>query len=219
MSACILLFIGLFADLVLHGGRGIIMIEKKKAEPAAAGGYILGKKRYFYMKKNKVGNTPMDAALKYLTSKARTVREMEDHLDSLNYGEYEVYQVVERLKELNYLNDEKYAADFVSSRLAAKPLSRRKLQEQLYAHKLPKDAIETALSGITAETEAVNALQVAEKFARQFEALPVEEQKNRTMRRLVGRGFAYDASRSALETVFGSAEGLESCVGGEDDED
>ena len=42
------------------------------------------------MKKNKVGNTPMDAALKFLTAKARTVREMEDHLDSLNYGEYEV---------------------------------------------------------------------------------------------------------------------------------
>ena len=71
------------------------------------------------MKKNKVGNTPMDAGLKFLTAKARTVREMEDHLDSLNYGEYEVYQVVERLKELGYLDDAKYAADFVSTRLAA----------------------------------------------------------------------------------------------------
>ncbi len=195
------------------------MIEKEKARPAPAAFYILGKKRYFHMKKNKVGNTPMDAALKFLTAKPRTVREMEDHLDSLNYGEYEVYQVVERLRELNYLNDEKYAADFVSTRLASKPLSRRKLQEQLYTHKLPKECIEAALSGITAETEAANALQVAEKFARQFEKLPAEEQKNRTMRRLVGRGFAYDASRAALETVFGSAEGLESCVGGEDDED
>ena len=55
------------------------------------------------MKKNKVGNTPMDAGLKFLTAKARTVREMEDHLDSLNYGEYEVYQVVERLKELGLM--------------------------------------------------------------------------------------------------------------------
>ena len=61
----------------------------------------------------------MDAAFQFLTTKARTVREMEEHLDSMNYGEYEVYQAVERLKELEYLNDEKYAADFVETRLAA----------------------------------------------------------------------------------------------------
>ena len=140
------------------------------------------------MKKNKVGNTPMDAGLKFLTAKARTVREMEDHLDSLNYGEYEVYQVVERLKELGYLDDAKYAADFVSTRLAAKPVSRRKLREQLYTHKLPKDLIDAAMEQVTDETEWAGARTVAEKFARQFSALEPEERKLRTMRRLVGAG-------------------------------
>ncbi len=171
------------------------------------------------MKKNKVGNTPMDAGLKYLTAKPRTVREMEDHLDSLDYGEYEVYQVVERLKELGYLDDEKYAADFVASRLASKPLSRRKLREQLHTHKLPADLIDGALAGVADETERGNALIVAEKFARQFAALAPEERKLRTMRRLVGRGFECGASRAALEAVFGDAEGLEACVGEEDGED
>ena len=161
----------------------------------------------------------MDAALKYLTMKARTVREMEDHLDSLNYGEFEVYQVVERLKELGYLDDEKYAADFVSTRLASKPLSRRKLQEQLYTHKLPRDMIDAALGAVTVQVESANALAVAEKFARQFEHLGPEERKMRTMRRLVGRGFEYEAARTALETVFGDAEGLEACTGEADDED
>ena len=96
------------------------------------------------MKKNKGGTTPMDAGLKFLTAKARTVREMEHHLESLNYSEYEVYKVDERLKELGYLDDAKYAADFVSTRLAAKPVSRRNLRAQLYTHKLPKDLIEAA---------------------------------------------------------------------------
>ena len=113
----------------------------------------------------------MDAGLKFLTAKARTVREMEDHLDSLNYGEYEVYQVVERLKELGYLDDAKYAADFVSTRLAARPVSRRKLREQLYTHKLPKGLIDAAMEQVTDETEWAGARTVAEKFARQFSAL------------------------------------------------
>lgn len=171
------------------------------------------------MKKNKVGNTPMDAGLKYIALKARTVREMEDHLDSLNYGEFEVYQVVERLKELGYLDDAKYAADFVATRLATKPLSSRKLRDQLYTHKLPKDVIDEAMAAVTPETERAGALAVAEKFARQFAALAPEEQKARTMKRLVGRGFAYEASRAALESVFGDAEGLDACTGEDDGED
>lgn len=171
------------------------------------------------VKKNKAGNTPMDAGLKFLTAKARTVREMEDHLDSLNYGEYEVYQVVERLKELGYLDDAKYAADFVATRLATKPLSRRKLREQLYAHKLPRDLIDETLLAVTDETERAGALAVTEKYARQFTALEPEERKARTMRRLVGRGFEYEAARAALETVFGDAEGLSACAGEDDDED
>ena len=171
------------------------------------------------MKKSKTGNAPLDAAFQFLTTKARTVREMEEHLDSMNYGEYEVYQAVERLKELGYLNDEKYAADFVETRLAAKPVSRRKLREQLYAHKLPGELIDAALAQVTDTVEAAGALAVAEKFARQFAALPPEERRVRTMRRLVGRGFSYDAARVALETVFGDAEGLSACVGEEDGED
>ena len=98
-------------------------------------------------------------------------------------------------------------------------LSRRKLREQLYAHKLPKDLIDEALLPVTDETERAGALAVTEKFARQFAALEPEERKARTMRRLVGRGFEYEAARAALETVFGDAEGLSACVGEDDDED
>lgn len=58
------------------------------------------------MKKNRLASTPMDAALDYLSDRARTVREVEEKLDSLNYGEYEVNQVISRLIELKYLDDE-----------------------------------------------------------------------------------------------------------------
>ena len=53
--------------------------------------------------------SPMDAALTYLTDRMRTVREVEDKLDDLQYGEADILAVVERLKELNLLNDEEYA--------------------------------------------------------------------------------------------------------------
>ena len=163
----------------------------------------------FFMKKNRLPDSPMDAAFDYLSDRARTIREMEEKLDSLNYGEYEVNQVIERLKELNYLNDEKYAQDFVATRLATKPISKRKLWTQLYAHKLPKETIAYALEAITPDVEKANALEIAKKFDRQFSAIERAERKQRVTRRLLGRGFSYDASVFALESVFGDAEDVD----------
>lgn len=170
------------------------------------------------MRKKKQTNEPLEAALNYISSRARTVREVENRLDLLNYAEYDVYQAVERLKELGYLNDEKYAADFVETRLATKPMSRRRLREQLYAHFVPQEIINETLSAITDEQEAANALKVTEKYARQYSPLEQEERKQRVARRVVGRGFDYGAIRAAMEAVFGDASGVDYSAGEEDEE-
>lgn len=158
--------------------------------------------------RKKQGLSPMDAALRFLAAKPRTVREVEERLDSLDFGEGDIYQVVARLLELGLLNDEAFASDFVATRLATKPLSRRKLREQLFARKVPGDLVDAAVASIDDVAEAANALLTAKKYKRQFEALEGEEQKRRVMLRLVGRGFAYEASRAAIEMLFGDAQGL-----------
>lgn len=159
----------------------------------------------------------MDAALSFLAARPRTAREVEDELDSLDFGEGDVDQTVLRLKELGLVDDGRYAADFVATRLSTKPVSRRKLREQLYAHKLPGGVIDAALEAVDDATEAANALAVAEKYKRQFIACEDEERKQRVMRRLVARGFDFAAAKAALEALFGDAEGLEGC--GEEEED
>lgn len=149
----------------------------------------------------KRGQTPMDAALKYLTHRARTVREVERHLDDCNFGEYEIQQVIDRLLELNYLNDENYAEEFVRSRLATKPVSRRRLREQLLAHELPEHIVEAAIAAVPDEAERENATAVARKFARQFENLEPEEARERIMQRLAGRGYSYEDARRAVDML------------------
>ncbi len=165
------------------------------------------------------GLSPMDAALGFLAAKPRTVREVEDKLDTLDFGEGDIIQTVARLHELGLVDDEKYAEDFVATRLATKPVSRRKLKEQLYAHRLPKDVIDAAISTVDDAAEAANAKAVAEKYVRQFAALDEQERKQRVMRRLVGRGFDFAAAKAAVEFFFGDAEGLENVGEDEDDED
>jgi len=161
------------------------------------------------MPKKIKSDSPMQHALIYLSSKARTIREMEDYLDSKKYGEFEVYNAVEQLKELGYLNDERYAQDFISSRLATKPLSRRKLKEQLYEHRVPADIIDDALAAITEQDERSNAKLVAKKFDRQFGALEKHERKQRLIKRLAGRGFDYPTIREACAALYDGDEDIE----------
>ncbi len=143
----------------------------------------------------------MDAALAYLTDRMRTVREVEDKLDDLQYGEGDILATVSRLKELNLLNDEAYAREFVRSRLATKPVSRQKLYLDLRAHRVPEECIEAALDELPRETETDNAREVARKFWRQMSALEENVRRERVLRRLMSRGFSTEASLAAIRSV------------------
>ena len=135
----------------------------------------------------------MDAALHFLGYRARTVRETERHLDEKQYGEYEVAQTIDRLLELGLLDDEKFAADFIETRLSTKPVSRRHLGEQLSA-----DVIAAALERVSDEEEQENASRIAEKYWQQFSSLEQRERQSRVMQRLLGRGYDYETARRAL---------------------
>ncbi len=140
-----------------------------------------------------------DAALSYLTPKARTVREVELKLDEGNYSEGEIMLAIERLTDAGLLDDEKYARDFVSSRLGTKPVSRFRLREQLKGHHVPDEIIEAALGEVEDGTELCNAVEVARKYLRQFRGLEDEtERLRRVYTRLQTRGFAHDTIMQAL---------------------
>ena len=145
--------------------------------------------------------SPLDAALSYLTGRMRSVREVEEKLDDLQYGEADILATVERLKELNLLNDEEYAREFVRSRLATKPVSRQKLYLDLRGHKIQEELISLALDELPEETESDNALSVAQKFWRQMSALDEPVRRERVLRRLLSRGFSTEASLAALRRI------------------
>ena len=152
------------------------------------------------------GRTPMDAALRYLGARARTVREMERHLDTCEYGEVEVYETVERLKELGLLDDLAFANEFVRTRLATKPISRAHLREQLMAHETEQEAIDQALTQVDDEAQQRSCAETAEKYARQYARLPQRERDEMVIRRLLARGYSYEEARAALREATGETD-------------
>lgn len=146
--------------------------------------------------------SPMEYAMKYLTVKDRTVSEMQAYLDTKEFGEADVDATVERLKELGLLNDARYAQRFAETRLASKPISRRRLWEQMKGHGLSDADIEAALGTVGDDVEEENANAIAQKFVRQFHALEPEKRRERVLSRLIARGFSYDVARKALESAL-----------------
>ena len=113
---------------------------------------------------------------------------------------------MERLKELNLLNDEEYAREFVRSRLASKPVSRQKLYLDLKNHKVPEELIQTVLNELPEETEADNAREVAIKYWRQMSAIEEPIRRERVLRRLMSRGFSTEASLAAIRQAAEEAD-------------
>ena len=151
-------------------------------------------------KKTAEGISAYETALNFLTPKARTVREVELKLDEGNYSEGEIMQTVERLAEAGLLDDEKYARDFVETRLNTKPVSRFRLEEQLKGHFVPSDIIESVLDGLGEGLELNNAVQVAQKYLRQFEKIEDENEKlRRVYTRLRTRGYSHETIMNAIE--------------------
>lgn len=145
--------------------------------------------------------SPMEYAMKYLAIKDRTVSEMQTYLDGKEFGEADVDATVARLLELGLLDDARYAQRFVETRTASKPISRRRLREQLKGHGIADADIDAAMETVEDADEAENARLVAEKFARQFQDLEPQKRRERVLSRLIARGFSYDAARKAYETV------------------
>ena len=148
----------------------------------------------------------MDAALRFLGARARTVRETERHLDACEYGEVEIDQTIDRLRQLNLLDDDMFAGEFVRTRLATKPVSRAHLRRQLLEHETEESAIERALSHVDEAEETRSAAAVAEKYARQYARLPEHERDEMVLRRLLARGYSYDDARAALRGATGETD-------------
>lgn len=144
-------------------------------------------------------DSAMDRAMSYLTLRDRTKKEMILYLKDKGFDPAEISSVIVRLEELGLIDDEKYADGFIRSRLATKPHSRSSLYRQLYAHHVPDQVIENALSSIPEDSDFENALSVAIKFCRHFRELDRELKRHRVLTRLQSRGYSYDVSRRAYE--------------------
>jgi len=89
---------------------------------------------------------------KLLAAKARSVAELRERLLERCSDKAVVEIVIARLREYGYLDDERYAVSYASSKVRQSPVGRRRLEQSLAMKKVDRAAANEALDQVFAET-------------------------------------------------------------------
>ncbi len=141
------------------------------------------------MKEAKAG----PVALRYLSYRDRTVKEVADHLEKKGFQPEAIASTLDKLARLGYLNDERFALTWGRSRLEGKKIGRRRLALELKARGLDQSTVERALAALFTEIDEWDlALSAGQKKLSALGGVDGDKKKRRLVHYLQRRGFSID---------------------------
>ncbi len=142
-------------------------------------------------------------AFRLLARRARSEKELRDKLKEKKIEGGIIDRVVSRLFELNYLDDEAFARQWVRHLAVDKLSGNRRIEAGLREKGIPRDLVERAIAEIRTEFPEVEALE--KLIHRKSKGGKPDGRARRSLAQyLMGRGFAPDL---VFETIRGTEEG------------
>ena len=157
-------------------------------------------------KREPVGEAGLfDYAVKTLARRMRTVRDlrrlMKTRAEEGEAGERAMDAVIVRLKELNYLSDERFAEDYTRVRKEHEKFGQRRVQQDLMMKGVGKELVASTLETAYEDVdEVVLARQyIARKRIKQPSGAEAQKETVRVMNRLMRAGFSSNAIFKVLK--------------------
>lgn len=138
-----------------------------------------------------------DDALRYISYRPRTVREVNIKLADKGYDHQVIALVISFLQEYAFLNDEEFARFWIREREKVKPCGTRRIYCELMQKGVEKGIIESCLNQISPEHEEETAAALMEKKCRNT---PFNYNKIKGF--LLRRGFSPVIVRNVLVKYF-----------------
>jgi len=144
---------------------------------------------------------PMQAALRHLERRARTVHEVRAHLSGKGFEEEAVAEVLSRLSSMGYLDDRAYAARFASWSADERPMGRRRLEQELAHRGVGRDTIEAVLDETFGPDQEAEALRKAVSKASRRATAAGARERRRLASYLLRRGFRPSQVMAAIDAL------------------
>jgi regulatory protein len=150
-----------------------------------------------------------DAAIRLLTSRPRSMREIRDRLRRKDYDDETIDRVVTRLRDWRYVDDEAFARYWVENREANRPRGRRLLEQELRFKGIERETVGNAIEEAGLD-ERAGALEIARAKLRSYRGLEEPIARRRLGAFLARRGYGYEVVKPVLDELFGESEDDES---------
>ncbi len=129
-------------------------------------------------------------ALRLLSLRSRSKKEMESRLRDKGFGESVVGKVIEKLSGLRYIDDDAFAQEWARDLAVNRLYGDRRIERSLGEKGIPREIIRRAIAEVRKEFPEEEALAVLLK--KKLKNRPVAEldrkEKNRLARSLIGKG-------------------------------
>lgn len=136
--------------------------------------------------------TAFNKCAKLLSTRLKTTSEMKKYLLSKGYEQPVVDYCIDKLKEYKFLNDVNYVEAFVKHNSDKK--GPNLLKNQLLEKGVDKQTIEEFFDNFDTQKDEI--LNLYNKFMKNKEN--TFENRQKCLKRLIGRGFSYDEIKSAI---------------------
>ena len=135
-----------------------------------------------------------ERAAKLLAAKSRSVAELRERLlEGRHATESLVAEVIDRLREYGYLDDERFAVTFASSKVRQKPTGRRRLERDLQLKKVDRAVVDQALDAVYAETSEEELIDRAIEKRLRLRGRPKNRDEAKSLfDHLLRQGFPFD---------------------------
>ncbi len=137
-------------------------------------------------------------ATKYLSRALKTKKQVITYLKGKEISEPVIYQVIDKLKEYGFINDEEYVKRYLEACSATQ--GKRLSDYKLMMKGIKKTDIESAREDVFVDGKE-NAKRIAERRLKNKDK--TKENIVKTYRYLVGRGFSYEEAEYAVSNFKG----------------
>jgi len=150
------------------------------------------------------------AALQYLAYAPRTEYQLRKRLRQKNYSRRGIEGIIQDLRDIGYIDDRKYAMEYVRARFEHKGYGPERIRRELDADGVQHEYINEAIAVCTDPDDlAERARQLLQRFqGRVHGSLP--EQKKKLVAYLIRRGYGYMMAKELVQEVLSQSESAES---------
>jgi len=187
-------------NVYLSSGEVITLDERVITENELLLKNMLDKKLYDkVISENKVYEM-MDIAIKYISVRIRSIKEIKDYLKKKYYEESLIEIVISKLIKLGYLDDDKFAKSFIKDKLNFTSMGDYKIKMELERLGVSSEIIEENMSVIDENILEEKMKKQISKMIRTNKKYTEQVLKNKIYTHLVSAGFTKEKVIRILNT-------------------